>query len=102
MKTECPKVAGYIVFGECPADLPRMFGNSVADAIGKLIESAVYGCLLRPYTNDDLKQFRIDIHDMAIGFTQTIYFNDDMVGVISFLHATQTHPPTIKYEPNKK
>lgn len=89
IKTECPKVAGYIGFSECPSDLPSMFGNSVADAIGKLIESAVYG-------------IRIDIHDTAIGFTQTIYFNDDMVGVITFLHATQTHPPTIKYEPNKK
>lgn len=102
IKTECPKVAGNIGFGKCNNDLPRMFGDSLMSAIDTLIHSALYGYLLRSYDSDDLAKCRIDHFDNGTGFTESIYYSDELVGVITFFHATVTYPPTISYEANKK
>lgn len=102
IKTEYPKVADNIGFGECNNDLSRMFGNSLMQAIDTMIESALYGYLLRGYTADDIDKCRIDHFDNGTGFTESIYYSDELVGVITFLHATITHPTTISYEANKK
>lgn len=102
IKTECPKVAGNIGFGECTPDLPPMFGHSLSYGIDILIQSALYGYLMHHPTKEELSKCRIDHFDNGTGFTESIYYCDELVGVITFLHATITHPPTISYEANKK
>lgn len=100
IKTECPLVAGNIGFGECCNDMPRLFGDSLSSAIDQLIESAMYGYLLRKPTADDLPNFHINQITTGEGMDFEIHHLDFIVGVIHFKHATIGRIATIQYHPN--